>query len=82
MKWQSFMCVLCVYCRIVLRFEGDSLDRESSPDRLIDIMMENKGKLNYQVSSVHSGMSPISQIHNTHNPHTLSTVARNTCTLH
>ena len=52
-----YLCLsFVVVCRIVLRFEGKSLDRQSSPDRLIDIMMKNPGELNHQVASVRSGM--------------------------
>ena len=52
-----YLCLsFVVVCRIVLRFEGKSLDRQSSLDRLIDIMMKNPGELNHQVASVRSGM--------------------------
>ena len=42
--------------RIVLKFEGISIDRASAI-RLVDIMMDNSDKLNSEVAAVTSGMS-------------------------
>jgi hypothetical protein len=39
---------------IVLRFKGKSIDRKSSPDRLVDIMTDNEAQLNHEVASVRS----------------------------
>jgi hypothetical protein len=39
---------------IVLRFEGGSVAREGSPERLVGIMMDNPSELNHDVAAVRS----------------------------
>ena len=41
--------------RIVLSFEGESIEREKTAEVLIEIVIENAGELRHEVADVHSG---------------------------
>ena len=47
----------------MLQFEGGSVAREGSPERLVDIMAGNPAELNHEVAAVRSGTPHIVACH-------------------